>query len=145
MVRCYALLRLKDHGDQVKNIVWKSAVGGAVTGWICAGVGIGIALTGRLVLDWPGGRRTAVITIFGLLGCLLGGFRSGLLERRTPLSHGAVAGTLTTLPLALIGLAQSPGTARAVTGLFALLLGASAGTFGGMVSNGSSRGSADRK
>jgi putative membrane protein (TIGR04086 family) len=121
------------------NINWKSAVGGAVTGWICAGVGIGIALTGRLVLDWQSGRRTAAITIFGLLGCMLGGFRAGLLERKAPLSHGAVAGALTTFPLALIGLAQSPGIARVVTGVFALLLGASTGTFGGMVSNGSSR------
>jgi hypothetical protein len=110
------------------NINWKSAVGGAVTGWICAGVGIGIALTGRLVLDWQSGRRTAAITIFGLLGCMLGGFRAGLLERKAPLSHGAVAGALTTFPLALI---------------FALLLGASTGTFGGMVSNGSSRKSGD--
>jgi hypothetical protein len=122
------------------SLVWKSAVGGAVTGWICAGVGIGIALTGRLVLDWASGRRTAAITIFGLLGCALGGFRSGLLERRNPLSHGAAAGALTTLPLAGIGLAQSPGGARLVTAVFALLLGASVGTFGGMVSNGSSRG-----
>lgn len=121
----------------MKVIVWKSTLGSAVTGWICAAVGVGAALAGGQVFDWESGMRTIVATVFGVLGCLLGGFRAGLLERSAPLSNGAVAGALTAIPLGLIGLVQDPK--RVVGLLFATLLGASMGAFGGMVSNGSSR------
>jgi hypothetical protein len=114
-----------------------AAVGGAITGWMCAGFGVGLGLLGRVLFDWSSTGRTAAVSIFGILGCLLGGFRAGLLERRAPLSNGAAAGVLTTVPLSVIGIVQNPS--RLASAVFALLLGASFGTFGGMVSNGSSR------
>jgi putative membrane protein (TIGR04086 family) len=121
----------------MNTIVWKSAFGGAITGWICAAVGVVVAVGGGSGFHWTSGSRTIIATIGSLLGCLLGGFRAGLLERAAPLSNGAGAGALTALPLALIGLAQNPTRAFGV--VFALFLGASVGTFGGMVSNGSRR------
>ncbi len=123
----------------MKTMVWKSVLGGAMTGWICAGFGIGFAILGGVLFDWSRGGRTGWVSVFGILGCVLGGFRAGLLERKAPLSNGAGAGALTTVPLAFIGLIQQPSVARIVSGLFAVMLGASVGTFGGMVSNGSSR------
>ncbi len=124
-------------GCFVKTVGWKAALGSAVTGWICAAVGVALAVAGGQVFDWQSGTRTIVATVFGILGCLLGGFRAGLLERTAPLSNGAAAGALTAFPLGLIGLLQDP---KRVAGLiFATLLGASIGAFGGMVSNGSSR------
>jgi hypothetical protein len=117
----------------------RAAVGGAVTGWICAVVGIGLAALGWVALDWSRTGRTAAVSVFGLIGCLLGGFRGGLLERTAPLTNGAAAGALTTLPLALIGLVQNPG--RAASAVFSLFLGASLGLFGGFVSNYSRRSS----
>jgi hypothetical protein len=121
----------------VKTIDWKAASGGAVTGWICAGAGVGVGILGGVLFGWSSGGRTAAVSLFGIFGCLLGGFRAGLLKRSAPLTNGAVAGLLTTLPLVVIGLVQNP--ARALSTVFALLLGGSFGLFGGMVSNGSSR------
>ncbi len=121
----------------MNSVVWKSAIGGAITGWICAAVGVIGAVVGGTWLHWTSGSRTIIATVFGIGGCLLGGFRSGLLQRSAPLSHGGAAGALTAIPLALIGLIQDPK--RIIGALFAVLLGASFGTFGGMVSNGSAR------
>jgi hypothetical protein len=121
----------------MKTLVWKSALGGAITGWICAAVGVALALGGGAAMGWSSGTRTIIATVFGLFGCLLGGFRAGLLQRAAPLSNGAGAGALTAIPLALIGLVQNPTRIFGV--VFAALLGASVGAFGGMVSNGSSR------
>jgi hypothetical protein len=121
----------------MKTLVWKAIFGGATTGWICAGLGLGIAILGGALMDWSSDSRTAVLSIFGLIGCLLGGFRSGLLERAAPLSNGAIAGILTTAPLALYGLVQN---GRVPNFVFAIMLGALMGTFGGIVTKGSSRG-----
>ncbi len=121
----------------MKTIVWKAVSGGAMTGWICAGTGIGIGILGGVLFDWSSGTRTAAVSLFGILGCLLGGFRAGLLRRDAPLSNGAAAGALTTVPLALIGVVQNPG--RIASAAVALILGGSFGMFGGMVSNGSDR------
>ena len=121
----------------MKTINWNKAFGGAITGWICAAAGVALALGGGAALDWTGGTRTIVATVFGVFGCLLGGFRAGLFERSAPLSNGAAAGVLTAVPLSLVGLIQNPG--RILSVLFAAFLGASIGAFGGMVSNGSSR------
>ncbi len=121
----------------MKTINWSKAFGGAITGWICAAFGVAVAVGGGAAFDWTSGTRTIVATVFGVFGCLLGGFRSGLLERAAPLSNGAAAGVLTAVPLSLVGLVQDPGRILGV--LFAALLGASIGAFGGMVSNGSSR------
>jgi hypothetical protein len=125
----------------MKTIVWKSVLGGAITGWICAGFGIGIALLGRVLLDWSKGATATCISVFGLLGCMLGGFRSGLLSSDAPFSNGAVAGILTTFPLGLFGLVQN---GRILNFVFALMVGALVGTFGAMVSKGSNRGSSPR-
>jgi hypothetical protein len=121
----------------VKTIDPKAALGGAITGWICAACGVALGLLGGAIFDWASSGRTAAVTIFGAVGCLLGGFRAGLLQRSAPLSNGAAAGVLTTVPLALIGLVQNID--RAASSIFALLLGGSLGIFGGLVSNGSSR------
>jgi putative membrane protein (TIGR04086 family) len=121
----------------MKNVAWKAAVGGAVTGWICTALGVLGAVAGGAWLHWTSGSRTIIATVFGIVGCLLGGFRSGLLQRSAPLSNGGAAGALTAIPLALIGLIQDPK--RIIGALFAVFLGACVGTFGGMVSNGSAR------
>lgn len=121
----------------MSTVNWKSAFGGATTGWICAAFGVAVAIAGGSLFDWTSGRKTVVATVLGVIGCLLGGFRAGLLQRSAPLANGAAAGILIAVPLSLIGLIQDPGRILGV--VFAGLLGASIGAFGGMVSNGSSR------
>ncbi len=121
----------------MQTINWKSVIGGATTGWICAGFGIGLAVLCRVLLDWSKGGTAACISIFGLFGCLLGGFRTALLHRPAPLSNGAMAGIVTTVPLALFGLFQN---GRVLNFVFAVMVGALVGTFGAIVSKGSSRG-----
>jgi hypothetical protein len=129
--------RHKHDGDPgrvpVKTFNTRASVGGAVTGWICAAVGVAVALGGGAVFDWGSGTKTVIASLCGVIGCLLGGFRAGLLDRSAPLSNGAGAGALTSLALALIGLLQDPTRIGAV--VFATLLGASIGTLGAMVSN----------
>ena len=115
----------------------RAAVGGAVTGWICAVFGLLVAVGVGAALSWDGGTRTVVASVFGVVGCLLGGFRAGLLERRAPLSNGAAAGALTAAALALVGLVQDPSRVGGM--LFAIFIGASFGMFGSMVSNVSAR------
>jgi hypothetical protein len=116
----------------------RAAIGGAVTGCICAGAGIGLALMGSLLFGWGTNGRTAAVSVFGVIGFILGGFRAGLLQRSAPLSNGAAAGFLTSVPLSIVGLIQNPG--RLLSVIFAAFLGASLGTFGAMVSNYSSLG-----
>ena len=115
----------------------RAAIGGAFTGWICAGFGLGLALGGGALFGWGSGPKTLLASVFGVIGCLLGGFRAGLLERSAPLSNGAGAGALTGLSLGLVGMVQDPGRIGGL--LFAVFIGASFGTFGGMVSNVSAR------
>ena len=121
----------------MKTVRWKAASGGAITGWICAGFGVGVGLLGGLLFDWSSGAKTAAVSLFGIAGCLLGGFRAGLLDRSAPLTNGTAAGLLTTLPLVVVGVIQNQS--RAGASVFPLLLGASFGLFGGIVSNGSGR------
>ncbi len=115
----------------------RAAFGGAVTGWICAVFGLLVALGLGGVLSWSGGTKTLVVSVFGVIGCLLGGFRAGLLERSAPLSNGAAAGGLTAVALAMVGVVQDPSRVGGV--LFGIFIGASFGTFGAMVSNISAR------
>jgi hypothetical protein len=106
----------------------RAFLGGAATTFIMAAMGVVIALALGQALSWDKQSKSLLMTVFLLAGCVLGGFRSGLLCPTAPLSNGAAAAALAYAPLALLQRVL-------LSILFATFIAASFGVFGGLVSN----------
>ena len=117
----------------------RAYLGGAVTAFLSAGMGLVAALALRWLLDWSKGGTSAVASLFAIAGFVLGGFRAGLLQPSAPLSNGALAGCIAGVPLSVLQrvLADKPVSVLSI--LFVALLSASFGVFGGIVSNTANR------
>ena len=117
----------------------RAFLGGAVTAFLSAGMGLAGALALRWLLDWSKGGTSAVATVFAVAGFVLGGFRAGLLQPTAPLSNGALAGCIAGVPLAVLQRLFNGKPVNVLSILFVALLSASFGIFGGIVSNTANR------
>ena len=70
---------------------------------------------------------------------MLGGFRAGLLQPPAPLSNGAAAAVVAYVPLGILQRVLSDTSLRVLNLVFASLLAASFGVFGGFVANNANR------
>ena len=91
------------------------------------------------LLDWSKGSKTLVASLFAIAGFILGGFRAGLLEPPAPLSNGAAAAVAAYVPLGLLQRLLAGTAVRVLSLVFATLLAASFGVFGGFVANNANR------
>jgi hypothetical protein len=126
----------------VNGLTRRGALGGALT----AVLGIAMAVVAAVVLDAVFGldksQRNGIASLLIVIALLLGGFRAGLLEPLAPLTNGAAAGVIASLPLHLIRVVQrlrAHQSIPVVWMLFVTLLAASLGVFGGLVANSSNR------
>ncbi len=113
----------------------RAVIGGAATTFIMAAMGVAVALALGQVLSWDKQSKSLFMTVFLLGGCLLGGFRSGLLCPSAPLSNGAAAAALAYVPLAIIQRLLFAKPINVLPIVFATFFAASFGVFGGLVSN----------
>jgi hypothetical protein len=116
-----------------------AVLGGAITTLIMAAMGLaGAAMLGKMLV-WTKGTISQVATAAAFAGCVLGGFRAGLLQVDAPLSNGAAA--------AAVGGVIAAAGQRLVYGkpinLFGLVVvaifAACCGVFGAVVSNTAAR------
>ena len=117
----------------------RAILGGALTALITAGMGLIGALAVGGVLDWSKGAKTVIASIFAIAGFVLGGFRAGLLQPPAPLSNGAAAAVVAYVPLGILQRLLSDTSLRVLNLVFASLLAASFGVFGGFVANNANR------
>jgi hypothetical protein len=115
----------------IKNLQWKVVSGGALSALITAGMGLGVALLGSLLLGWESGTRTGVFTAAAFLGFLLGGFRAALLLPSAALANGAASGALAAIPITAIGVVQGGRNPASI--VFAVGMAAVIATLGAMV------------
>lgn len=113
----------------------RAVLGGAATAFIMAAIGVVVALVLGQFLSWDKQSKSLLMTVFLLAGCMLGGFRSGLLYPTAPLSNGAAAAALAYAPLAIIQRVLFGKSINVLSILFATFIAASFGVFGGLVSN----------
>ena len=117
----------------------RAILGGALTALITAGMGLIGALAVGGVLDWSKGAKTVIASVFAIAGFVLGGFRAGLLQPPAPLSNGAAAAVVAYVPLGILQRVLSDTSLRVLNLVFASLLAASFGVFGGFVANNANR------
>jgi hypothetical protein len=113
----------------------RAVLGGAATTFIMAAMGVAISLAVGLALSWDKQSKSLLMNVFLLAGCVLGGFRAGLLQPPAPLSNGAAAAALAYAPLAIIQRISFGKSINILTIIFATFIAASFGVFGGLVSN----------
>jgi hypothetical protein len=113
----------------------RAVLGGAATTFITAAMGVVTALALGQILSWDKQSKSLLMTVFLLAGCVLGGFRSGLICPPAPLSNGAAAAALAYAPLAIIQRIIFGKSINILTIIFATFIAASFGVFGGFVSN----------
>jgi putative membrane protein (TIGR04086 family) len=113
----------------------RAVLGGAATAFIMAAMGVVVALVLGQFLGWDKQSKSLLMTVFLLAGCMLGGFRSGLLYPSAPLSNGAAAAALAYAPLAIIQRVLFGKSINVLSVVFATFIAASFGVFGGLVSN----------
>ena len=126
-------------GPRTDLFLPRAVLGGALTALITAGMGLIGALAVGGVLDWSKGAKTVIASIFAIAGFVLGGFRAGLLQPPAPLSNGAAAAVVAYLPLGVLQRVLSDTSLRVLNLVFASLLAASFGVFGGFVANNANR------
>jgi hypothetical protein len=117
----------------------RAVLGGALTALITSGMALVAALAIGGVLDWSKGAKTLVATIGAIAGFVLGGFRAGLLQPPAPLSNGAAAAVVAYVPLGILQRLLAGTGIRVLNLIFASLLAASFGVFGGFVANNANR------
>jgi hypothetical protein len=116
-------------------LVRRAVLGGAATTFIMAAMGVAGSLALGQLLSWDKQSKSLLMTVFLLAGCVLGGFRSGLLHPPAPLSNGAAAAALAYAPLAVLQRILFGKSVNILTIAFATFIAASFGVFGGLVSN----------
>ncbi len=128
-------------GDEPRTDLFlpRAVLGGALTALITAGMGLIGALAVGGVLDWSRGAKTLIASVFAIAGFVLGGFRAGLLQPPAPLSNGAAAAVVAYVPLGILQRVLSDTSLRVLNLVFASLLAASFGVFGGFVANNANR------
>ena len=128
-------------GDEPRTDLFlpRAVFGGALTALITAGMGLIGALAVGGVLDWSRGAKTLIASVFAIAGFVLGGFRAGLLQPPAPLSNGAAAAVVAYVPLGILQRVLSDTSLRVLNLVFASLLAASFGVFGGFVANNANR------
>ena len=128
-------------GDEPRTDLFlpRAVLGGALTALITAGMGLIGALAVGGVLDWSKGAKTLIASVFAIAGFVLGGFRAGLLQPPAPLSNGAAAAVVAYVPLGILQRVLSDTSLRVLNLVFASLLAASFGVFGGFVANNANR------
>lgn len=128
-------------GDEPRTDLFlpRAVLGGALTALITAGMGLIGALAVGGVLDWSRGAKTLIASVFAIAGFVLGGFRAGLLQPAAPLSNGAAAAVVAYVPLGILQRVLSDTSLRVLNLVFASLLAASFGVFGGFVANNANR------
>lgn len=128
-------------GDEPRTDLFlpRAVLGGALTALITAGMGLIGALAIGGVLDWSRGAKTLIASVFAIAGFVLGGFRAGLLQPPAPLSNGAAAAVVAYVPLGILQRVLSDTSLRVLNLVFASLLAASFGVFGGFVANNANR------
>ena len=126
----------KDLGMPLPSTLDRRAVlGGAATTFIMAAMGVVVSLALGQLLSWDKQSKSLLMTVFLLAGCVLGGFRAGLLHPPAPLSNGASAAALAYAPLAIVQRVLFGKSINVLTIVFATFIAASFGVFGGLVSN----------
>src|SRR5690242_19620306 len=117
----------------------RADIGGAVTVLLTVGMGLVAALALGGLLDWRKGTKTLVATVFAIAGFMLGGFRAGLLCPPAPLTNGALAAAIGFIPVGVLQRITAHKGLRPLNLVFAALLAASFGVFGGFVANNANR------
>ena len=117
----------------------RAAAAGAITAFLTAGAGLLLALALRALFDWGNGPTIALASVFAVIGCTLGGFRAGLGAPATPLTNGALAGSLAGTVLS-VGqrLAAGKGLNLGAV-IFVAFVSGSFGIFGGIVATNANR------
>ena len=117
----------------------RAVLGGAATTFIMTAIGLVATLAFGGLMGWDKQSKSLVITLFLLSGCVLGGFRAGLLCPPAPLSNGAASAALAYVPLALLQRVVFGKSINPLSIVFATFVAASFGVFGGLVSNQANR------
>lgn len=122
-----------------KTLRARAVFGGFVTASICVGGGLLLALGIGKLFDWTNDGRSRLAFVFGIAGFLLGGFRAGLLHPPAPLANGAAAALVAYGPLGIGQRLLAGKQLHPLSLIFAALLAASFGVFGGLVANNANR------